>query len=360
MKTSLILALAVAAPLSFAGTTYRYNAYESSCMNRNYDFGYNQGSLGECQDLRDIDVSTIVLKGNNRGINISGSVDFWEDDLSARKQKKIGGLKAIKGSDLSGINLSNTNGVETENLVPSKVTLSGVKMRGAKASDSNLYRANLSNSDLSGLEAYNSILIRSNLSNAQIDAAKFNNANMTNVNLEKVKGAANFRNTNLTNANFKNSILHNLHNQNKFGQRRYKVAADFQGTILKNADLRGADLTGSNLKLAKDLNGAKFDITQSQLLPFSIEYALKRGMIPYIGDKKLTENEMRIYLQGFKGNSYMYPLTSMIEGERPFGVVDDTRKLGKDFDSFTSSEGYRYNSETGEYKNSFGSFSISN
>ena len=103
MKRSFILGLLLTAPTVFAASSFKFNAYENACINTNYDFGYNQGSLGECRDLRDVDVSTIVLKGNNRGINISGSVEFWEDDLTARKQKKIGGLKAQIGSDLSGL-----------------------------------------------------------------------------------------------------------------------------------------------------------------------------------------------------------------------------------------------------------------
>lgn len=365
MKKKILLALFVT-PMAFAAPKFYYNAQEGACINRSYEFGHNIASSGECRDLRDEDVSEMILKGNNKGLNISGSVEFWEDDLSPRKQKKIGGLKAAEGADLSGINLSNTNGVEDINLRPNSVKLSKVKMRGANLSDSNLYRIDLSASDISGLNAFNTNLMRANLNGAQIDAAKFNNAKMQNVNLEKTVGAANFRNANLTGANLKNAILHNTHKKNKFSLKTYKLSSDFQGAILKNADLRGADLSGSNLKLAKDLSGAKFDVSNAHLLPFSVDDAIERGMIPYYGDDELSLRELKSFLlsdysdSGVRGISYMYPLTRLIEGERPFGIVDDRRELGKDFDTFIQSEGYEQDKETGSYKSSRGSFSIGN
>jgi len=63
-------------------------------------------------------------------------------------------------------------------------------------------------------------------------------------------------------------------------KRAYMVGVNFEGADMYLANVRGADLTGTNLSYAQTLKKVVFD--GDTILPFSIGEAYKLGMTKFV------------------------------------------------------------------------------
>lgn len=147
---------------------------------------------------------------------------------NGNRESLKGGLRKLRGADLSGRDLS---GLDLRGIDLSRANLSGAKLTGAKLDSANLMKAVLKDAVL-----YRASLRRAEMTAADLSGANLEEADATNAGL----GMAMLRGSVLFNANLEGATLTKAHISE----------SDLRCVNLKNARIREADLSGSDLTSA--------------------------------------------------------------------------------------------------------------
>ncbi len=181
----------------------------------------------------------------------------------------------LRGLDAPGINLSRMRlvdsnlsdcSLEKSSLIRadlSKATLSRALMSEANLSYANLNKAILSNAILTRVVMSNSNLRDANLQDAKLDMAVLSNANLWGANMTK----ASFHEANLSGARLIKATLGGarLSNANLSGAELgllstwQEPSEVFGATIMKEADLSDADLSGVECLTQGELDGIRYE-----------------------------------------------------------------------------------------------------
>lgn len=221
-----LFALALISYSSVAVADFKFS--DGKCTNEKGEVGLNPGVIGDCGDLRNLDLRTSVLAAKSlRGARLDGA-NLSGVNLSGTSFVSSSFVKAkASGSVLTGTDFTDA---KLDSIDLSAAT--GVKPHFVRASGTGIF---LKSAELSGSDFSGASLVRAVLDNGSFPESIFSNTDLSETTAVS---------TNLTRTQFLNSNLFSMNLTKANFTDAQATLADFSFAILSSANLSGVRFSG--------------------------------------------------------------------------------------------------------------------